>query len=669
MPSSPSLSSKPRFAASVRIDPRLLHPNPQSTRSNSHIRLAKTTVLGLLIVALGYGFAKVLHDLFTDTSVPFEFGSGNHISEESRYITSQDGPAAGVESNPLLFHHGRDPSGWADIRDLDQRGHGVVGKDEGPSGVLSGPEINGGKAKKGSRDPALAKERPSLQAHGEDAGSHSPASSAEADIPISQPLSRSSKIDETAPRGDLWKRQRLTTSAAADIALCGTSPCRVLLPGWIGGDGVQAQQQLVQIGLLTSSLNDAYRRQARSGPFSPGIANGNGGSLSTTIEDPTFGPYVLVLPNVSKRRMGSCFKQPFEFYYDASPEALQEFGIERTATFEEFLGWVSTREIRPKVQIVVIERTPRNTSALLPFGSEVREVWPLTPEQGGSPSEILYDYDFPPDAPKHKYCLHENPKASRLVFHGRRPETTVYPPVISGGDNVMKAAVMEAFGFRRTGSEEASYVPVGYAPDVYVVDWESNLPVFNPSGLSTGAPETLVTDGGEQVQTQKRLGSPPRSKSNNPKKKNIADNLLPYHPAWTKLLDDAALSLSPYLAVHWPVGAVSQSFLPSCTALLIRTLISLLRKPENKDVQTVYLATDVQPFNDFRLPPPKGGDEEPGQEDGFPALRMFLDAFDNGGLLEGYSLTGVSGLLGEVKDDDGVRVLDKIALEEIDQEY
>ncbi|KIO34628.1 hypothetical protein M407DRAFT_3297 [Tulasnella calospora MUT 4182] len=665
MPSSPSLSSKPHFPSSARIEPRLLYQSNQSSRSNSHIRLAKTTVLGLLIVGLGYGFAKVLHDLFTDPSVPFDPGN---TPEESYYITSQSVPAAaGDRSNVLLFHHGneedKEPSGWVDIRGPDSRDQVAVGKDDGLPSILRGPEIAGGNAKQGTRDPALAKEPPSSQSDHEEAGSYNAASSSKSSNPISQPLSRSSKIDEGAPRGDLWKQQRLTSSAAADIALCGTSPCRVLLPGWIGGDGVQAQQQLVQLGRLTSSLNDVYRRQAGSGPSSPGIPV-RSGSLSTTIEDRTFGPYVLVLPNVSnKSRMGSCFKQPFEFYFDPSPEALQELGIERTATYEEFLRWVSAREIRPKVQIVVVERSPRNASVLLPFGSEVQEIWPTTPEQGGSPSEILYDYDFPPDAPKHKYCLHENPRASRLVFHGRRPETTVYPPVIPGGENVMKAAVMEAFGFRRAVNEEGSYITVGHSPDVYVVDWESTLPVFNPSTLSNGVPEPSA---GEQGQTQKRLGSPPRSKSSNSKKENVGDNLLPYHPAWPKLADEAASSLSPYLAVHWAIDTVSEAFLPSCTALLIRTLLELLRQQENKDVRTVYLTTGGQSFSDFGVPPQTEGDGNPVQGGKVPALRTLLDAFENGGLLDNYSLTGVKGLLEEVKDDDSVRVLDEIALGEID---
>ncbi|KAG8938227.1 hypothetical protein FRC00_000438, partial [Tulasnella sp. 408] len=337
--------------------------------------------------------------------------------------------------------------------------------------------------------------------------------------------------------------------------------------------------------------------------------------------------------------MGSCFKEPFEFYFDPSPEALLEQGIDRTATYEEILGWVSTREIRPEVQIVVVEQAHRNTSALLQFGSKVQEIWRTTPEQGGSPSEIVYDYDFPPDAPKHKYCLHDNPKASRLVFHGRRPETTVYPPVISGGENVMKAAVMEAFSFRRAVNEEGSYTIVGHSPDVYVVDWESTIPVFNPPAPSSGVLEPPV---GEQGHPQKRLGPPPRSKSDNPKKENIGDKLLPYHPAWTKPADEAAVSLSPYLAVHWAIDT------------------------ENKDVRTVYLTTGSQSLNDFGGPQSTEGDGDPAQEEKVSTLNMLLEAFDDGGLLENYSLTGVKDILREVKDEGGVKVLDKIALSEID---
>ncbi|KAG9018961.1 hypothetical protein FRB90_007952 [Tulasnella sp. 427] len=229
----------------------------------------------------------------------------------------------------------------------------------------------------------------------------------------------------------------------------------------------------------------------------------------------------------------------------------------------------------------------------------------------------------------------------------------------------MKAAIVEAFGFRRAGGEEGSYIPVGYAPDVYVVDWESEAPVISPYRSASGVPQALVAQAGEQ--TQRRLGQPPRSKSNIPKKLNPTDNIIPYHPAWMKLADRASSSISPYLAVHWPLDAVSDSFLPSCAALLIRALLSLLRKPENKDIRTVYLATGGQILNDFGLPPRREGEKETAAREGrLSALRTFMNAFGDGGLLEGYSLTGVRGLLGEVTDDDGVKLLDEISLDEID---
>lgn len=390
----------------------------------------------------------------------------------------------------------------------------------------------------------------------------------------------------------------------ADIALCGLSPCRVLLPGWIGGQDANVRPHFIQLGLLTSSLNDAYRR-----------------SSATASEEETGGPYVMVLPNVSKSRMGSCYKRPFSYHFDDTSDYLLSLGIQHAVSFHAFESWVEKRAQRPKAQLVMVEQDARDGA--LTASSEV-ETEEVLADETGSPAEIAWDFESKPDKGKHDYCLHD--KAARLVFSGRRPKVMVYPPSEpspwSDDDEAtasMKQALFEALGIRKDDPNPAVRGP--FSPDVYVLDWGLRSPLFpTPSTASN---------------TQKRSQYALQHEGH----QHIA-----FSPQWTQLAEEASSNMHPYLAVHWPMETLATELLVSCASALIHTLRLLLQRPEHTDMRTIYLATDV-PLETFGKPNLRAATRLTRvREEHRKAMRVLWDAFQEGGMLEGRKLKGVKSL-------------------------
>lgn len=402
-------------------------------------------------------------------------------------------------------------------------------------------------------------------------------------------------LKDIPPLDETTSKAYASPNLEADVALCGMFPCRVLLPGWIGGD---ARQHFIQLGLLTSSLNDAYRRSSLTAP-----------------EEGAGGPYVLVLPNLSKSRMGSCFQHPFAYHYDDSPESLLSLGVEHTATFEAFEAWVETRAQRPKAQVVIVEQDARDGSRTASSELETEEVLAAG---FGSPAELAWDFEAKPDKGKHDYCLDD--KATRLVFSGRRPRLTVYPPSEPASwfdddeaTTTMTLALAQALGMRR---DDPSPVRGPFSPDVYVLDWGLRSLLFPTPSPNTRRSRSIFRHQQEHLK---------------------------FNPQWTMLAEETSAKMHPYLAVHWPMETLATELLSSCASALIHTLRLLLQRPENADIRTIYLATDV---------PLEGG--KPNlraatrltrvREEHRKAMKIIWDAFEQSGMLEGRRLKGVKSL-------------------------
>lgn len=389
----------------------------------------------------------------------------------------------------------------------------------------------------------------------------------------------------------------------ADIALCGMSPCRVLLPGWIGGQDSNVQQEFVQLALLTASLNAAYR------PYTLSIN-----------EEETGWPYVLVLPNVSKSRMGSCFQRPFGYHFDDSPDSLLSLGIQHTVSFEAFTTWVETRAQRPKAQLVMVEQHARN-GALTSSEVETEEV---RVDGSGRPASLAWDFESKPDKGKRDYCLDD--KASRLVFSGRRPKLSVHPPSGPGPDSwsddpkdaaTMRKALHEALGAQ---GDDVTREP--FEPDVYVLDWGLHSPLFRTSATRSDTPKQVPRTLAVRQQDH-----------------------LKFSPQWTAIAEDASSKLRPYLAVHWPMETLATELLTSCASALVLTLRLILQQPEYWDIRTIYLATDV-PLEGTGKPTPRAATRMTRVREGhWAAMKVVRETFEQDGMMGEMKLKGIQDLV------------------------
>ncbi|KAG1821599.1 uncharacterized protein BJ212DRAFT_908098 [Suillus subaureus] len=120
----------------------------------------------------------------------------------------------------------------------------------------------------------------------------------------------------TAPAADAVK---------SDESICGSFPCRFLLPLRIAEQEPKAHLHLHQLAILASSLNRT-----------------------------------LVLPNVGNNRIGACSKWPFNSYYDVDlfRSALPAIN---TLPFTVFNSWSETRPVLPTSRVVSFSVSERDS--------------------------------------------------------------------------------------------------------------------------------------------------------------------------------------------------------------------------------------------------------------------------------------------------------------------
>lgn len=323
-----------------------------------------------------------------------------------------------------------------------------------------------------------------------------------------------------------------------DPLFCPSQPegCKFLLAAWIGEQETKAQMHLYQLGLLARSLGR-----------------------------------ILVLPNVSKSRMFSCAKQPFDYYY--APDALDALGIP-SITSAQLAEWSSRRELAPTAQVASVVNAKANGPA---------EALEVDPQSEGMTV---------PTAPKRKLCL-ERPR-TQLDFTRFSP-VTAYAPVGYHRNPVSRAAFGESLvqtllsrqlldrAWRGSAKDKQVYSPADNgpassipSPDVLVVNWELRFPVLTPEKVESRSDIT--------VHEQSRAILP--------------FSHFPYAPAWTSLGLQLAASLSPFVAIHWRQETLPASVIGQCGAALVDKLVTLLTE-EHPDIKTVYLATDY-PIDDLR---------------------------------------------------------------------
>ncbi|BGP01249.1 hypothetical protein RTG_01238 [Rhodotorula toruloides ATCC 204091] len=321
------------------------------------------------------------------------------------------------------------------------------------------------------------------------------------------------KPDPTAP----VPPQRVQ-SDVLDEEVCGANggrPCQFLVPAWLGEQETKAQQHLYQLGLLALALNRT-----------------------------------LVLPNVSKSRLGTCYRNPFSFYY--SPTSLSDLGI-ATISQEDFIAWTLRRDLPPSAQVV----TMANAKA--------------TYTSGAVEIDSASDPTLVPSKPNRNLCLRA--PRTRLDFAGHSP-LAIYPPEgyhrneasrLAFGESVVRtlqSAEVAARASRASSSREAD----GHAlADVLTFNYELRFPMLSPSVAATFASSDSIAE-------------------------PLPFEHFPYAETWSSLAAFLASRLSPFVAIHWRTETLSPSNLTPCASSLVTKLVALKR--QYPQLRNVYLATD-----------------------------------------------------------------------------
>lgn len=295
-------------------------------------------------------------------------------------------------------------------------------------------------------------------------------------------------------------------------------PCAFLVPAWLGEQETKAQLHLYQLGLLALALNRT-----------------------------------LVLPNVAKSRMGTCYASPFSFYYDQ--QSLADLGIP-TISQADFIEW-SERRVPPATAQVVSM-----------IGSKVAYA------KGAIEIDSASDPSLVPNKAGRGLCL-KAPR-TRLDFSQHSP-LAIYPPEgyhrtetsrTGFGESVINTLRSEEVGSKS--SRESSSLSAPYSlPNVLAFNYELRHTMLSPSIVAKFAPTSPVP---------------------------LAFSHFAYAPAWTTIASSIATNLSPFIAIHWRTETLSPSNLSPCASALIRRVLLLQQKyPE---ITTVYLATDY-PIEDL----------------------------------------------------------------------
>jgi len=342
-----------------------------------------------------------------------------------------------------------------------------------------------------------------------------------------------------------------------DYDVCGATdgrPCQFLIPAWLGASPLslspsrsppcsttskltrasphtsageqetKAQQHLYQLGLLALALNRT-----------------------------------LVLPNVSRSRLGTCYKNPFAFYYSES--SLSDLGI-RTISQADFVAWTHRRDRQPSAQVV----TMANAKAGYP--------------QGAVEIDSASDPTLVPSKPTRNLCLRA--PRTRLDFAGHSP-LAMYPPEgyhkseagrLGFGESVINTLRSHEVG-SRSSRASSSRLAAFALPDVLAFNYELRFPIMSPAVAAALAPSSSSTSS---------------SSLDDPAPVPLPFAHFPYAEVWTSLADVVAARLSPFVAIHWRTETLTPGNLAPCASSLLAKLAALKRR--HPSLRHVYLATD-----------------------------------------------------------------------------
>ena len=461
-------------------------------------------------------------------------------------------------------------------------------------------------------------------------------------------------VPETRPDPD--KLYSGLTSSSVDAQFCNEAPrCQFLLPLWIGEQESRSRIHVVQILQLAMALNRT-----------------------------------LILPNVGKSRLGACARWDFEVYYDVGslvgksqqqydPGFSQETLPARTLPFrkamlmDDFKTWLELRPEGPSSQLVFVDE--KNSGEKIQALDQTRFLGRKLDGQGKrsyhTPLDVYVDddtLDLQDSRLRKTKCL--SSKFRQLDLDTFLPLSIHLPlddaqKALVASDSLLQALVREDvrnhsfLGSRDMPSNSQDESPMKSlltatpSPDVLILYWDiRHFPFasYSPRNLLYSAP---------LLKLSQRLTSP----------------------------------YKPYLAIHWRMETVPSSVLPDCAEALVDRLSSILDDPElGKGIKTIWFASDfpwgVSSFSEASSHT-KDNPLDMNREDlldflgnkdqnvmnmkidtstrrsntftsitleHIEAIQTFRNAFSNGGVLEGYKLTGVKEELSRIKREVGVEM-------------
>ncbi|KAH8925683.1 hypothetical protein BT69DRAFT_1260079 [Atractiella rhizophila] len=328
---------------------------------------------------------------------------------------------------------------------------------------------------------------------------------------IPEPI-KPSKVSTTASPAATAKIAQIQAEEL-DPNTCGYYPCSFLLPAWLGEQETKAQYHLYQLGLLALSLNRT-----------------------------------LVLPNVVRSRMGTCYSKPFAFYYSIS--SLQDMGVP-SISYDAFRDWSLRRSPAPSAQVITIA----GTKALYPDGAiEV---------------DSASDTTLVPGKPTRNLCL-SNGKTG-LDFEGWSP-LSIFPPEGYHKTEASRYTFGESV-VATLGSQEVNYQSSrdadGERPDVLAFNYELRFGMLDYSKVS----QAFFKSYDDSLSPVRKF------------------EYFPYSDTWVQLADLIIKHIHPFIAVHWRTETLAPDSLVPCASALINKISDLVTN-SYPTIKTVYLATD-----------------------------------------------------------------------------
>lgn len=388
------------------------------------------------------------------------------------------------------------------------------------------------------------------------------------------------------------------TSGAVDMQFCHGGPrCRFLFPLWIGEQESRGRMHLMQVVRLAAALNRT-----------------------------------LVLPNVSKSRLGGCGKWAFDAYYDVPDFARQVQALwggtpDGMMTMDDFKTWVDMRPDGPIAQMVFMDE---NSTTIH------RDSSLATLVHSGDALEVHVDdetLDLEDPRLKNARCLRN--KFQKLDLEKRYPISMRLasrdpPGAVAPGDHLAdilrRDDILQASMLRS--SEEIPSLQDILNPD-------SNMP---PSQESLDDADVLLLHW--DLRHLPFASSP-------------GTDHLDYSPNIHRLAERLTKPYEPYVAVHWRMETVPPALLPDCAEALVDTLSVLLADPTlSRDVRSVWLATDLPWTGSVDLsstPAQRSNTFRNVTSQHTEAVEIVQSAFDGEGPLSGWKLTGLTQEMSRVR--------------------